>query len=116
MRAHLAALHAALPLTWQDIDWTKKTAFVLGNERDGVSEEAVAAADVCAVIEMVSCPPACTSSPCSFACRLLVEHATQQRHAPVHAHSHALAPRSSLPLQDGFVESFNISVAAALCM
>mmetsp|Transcript_15524 Transcript_15524/g.42071 ORF Transcript_15524/g.42071 Transcript_15524/m.42071 type:complete len:308 (-) Transcript_15524:417-1340(-) len=53
----------------QDIDWTRPTAFVLGNEKMGVSEEAVEAADACAIIEM-----------------------------------------------SGFVESFNISVAAALVM
>lgn len=53
----------------QDIDWLKPTAFVLGNERAGVSDEVVDAADQCAFIEM-----------------------------------------------SGFVESFNISVAAALVM
>eukprot|EP00873_Tetraselmis_striata_P040173 jgi/Tetstr1/460437/TSEL_005696.t1 len=52
-----------------EVDWSKPTAVILGNEEKGVSEEAVAAADVCAVIPM-----------------------------------------------DGFMESFNISVAAALVM
>lgn len=51
------------------IDWTQKTAFVLGNEKCGVSDEAVELADDCAIIPMA-----------------------------------------------GFVESFNISVAAALIM
>ncbi|KAL4446858.1 hypothetical protein ABPG77_008102, partial [Micractinium sp. CCAP 211/92] len=51
------------------IDWTRPTAFVMGNEEKGVSETAVALADACAVVPMV-----------------------------------------------GFVESFNISVAAALIM
>ena len=53
----------------QDIDFSRPTAFVLGNETMGVSEEAIAMADHCAVIPM-----------------------------------------------SGFVESFNISVAAALIM
>eukprot|EP00877_Chromochloris_zofingiensis_P012873 jgi/Chrzof1/783/Cz01g28200.t1 len=53
----------------QEIDWTRPTAFLLGNEREGVSPEAVALADHTAVIPMC-----------------------------------------------GFVESFNISVAAALTM
>lgn len=51
------------------MDWTKPTAFLLGNEKVGVSEEALALADHCAIIPMA-----------------------------------------------GFVESFNISVAAALIM
>jgi len=37
----------------QAIDWSKPTAFVLGNEKWGVSDEAVEAADHCAIIEMV---------------------------------------------------------------
>lgn len=53
----------------QDVDWTRPTAVVLGNEAAGVSPEAVAAADACAIIPMA-----------------------------------------------GFVESFNISVAAALVL
>mmetsp|Transcript_35997 Transcript_35997/g.80114 ORF Transcript_35997/g.80114 Transcript_35997/m.80114 type:complete len:330 (-) Transcript_35997:444-1433(-) len=56
-------------ITIQEVDFSRPTAFVLGNERDGVSEEAVALADLCAIIPMA-----------------------------------------------GFVESFNISVAAALVM
>lgn len=52
-----------------DVDWSKPTAFILGNEKHGVSEEAVAAADACIIIPM-----------------------------------------------SGFVESFNVSVAAALVM
>jgi tRNA C32,U32 (ribose-2'-O)-methylase TrmJ len=52
-----------------EIDWTKPTAVVFGNELQGVSEEAVALADACIAIPM-----------------------------------------------DGFVESFNISVAAALTL
>ena len=53
----------------QEVDWTKPTAFLLGNEKVGVSEAALALADQCVVIPMA-----------------------------------------------GFVESFNISVAAALIM
>ena len=53
----------------QDVDWTRPTAFVLGNERDGVSKTAVEMADAVAVVPMA-----------------------------------------------GFVESFNVSVAAALIM
>lgn len=53
--------------TPQDVDWTKPTAVVLGNEGAGVSDVAVEMSDTCAVIPMV-----------------------------------------------GFVESFNISVAASL--
>ncbi|KAI8471479.1 MAG: Alpha/beta knot methyltransferase [Monoraphidium minutum] len=53
----------------QDIDWTRPTAFVMGNERDGVTQAAVDMADAVAVIPMM-----------------------------------------------GFVESFNVSVAAALIM
>lgn len=56
-------------VTIQEVDWTRPTAVILGNEKSGVSEEAVAAADACAIIPMA-----------------------------------------------GFVESFNISVAAALVM
>jgi len=52
-----------------DIDWTKPTAVLLGNEAEGVSQEAVDLADFCTVIPM-----------------------------------------------SGFVESFNISVAAALVL
>ncbi|GFH11335.1 SpoU_methylase domain-containing protein [Haematococcus lacustris] len=62
---HLNA--ASIPI--QEVDWSRPTAFVLGNEKSGVSEEMVAAADHLAVIPMA-----------------------------------------------GFVESFNISVAAALVM
>ena len=51
------------------IDWTQPTAFVLGNEKSGVTDEAVELADDCAIIPMT-----------------------------------------------GFVESFNVSVAAALIM
>ncbi|GFR41232.1 hypothetical protein Agub_g1905 [Astrephomene gubernaculifera] len=60
---------SASSVTIQQVDWTRPTAFVLGNEKHGVSAEAVAAADACAVIPMA-----------------------------------------------GMVESFNISVAAALVM
>lgn len=56
-------------VTIQEVDWTRPTAFVLGNECSGISDEAVALADHCAIIPMA-----------------------------------------------GFVESFNISVAAALVM
>jgi tRNA G18 (ribose-2'-O)-methylase SpoU len=38
--------------TPQEVDWTRPTAFVLGNERDGVSPEAVAMADQVAVVPM----------------------------------------------------------------
>ncbi|EFN57254.1 hypothetical protein CHLNCDRAFT_21737 [Chlorella variabilis] len=51
------------------IDWTRPTAFIMGNEKRGVSCEAVALADACAVVPMV-----------------------------------------------GFVDSYNLSVAAALIM
>lgn len=53
----------------QEVDWTRPTAFVLGNEGEGVSDTAVQLADHMAIIPMA-----------------------------------------------GFVESFNISVAAALIM
>jgi len=53
----------------QEVDWTRPTAFVLGNERAGVSPETISLADQAAIIPM-----------------------------------------------GGFVESFNISVAAALIM
>ncbi|GBF98465.1 hypothetical protein Rsub_11675 [Raphidocelis subcapitata] len=56
-------------VTIQEVDWTRPTAFVLGNERDGVSAEAGAMADHAAVVPMA-----------------------------------------------GFVESFNVSVAAAIIM
>jgi tRNA(Leu) C34 or U34 (ribose-2'-O)-methylase TrmL len=60
---------SAASVNIQDVDWTKKTAFVLGNERDGVSDTAIEMADAVAVVPMA-----------------------------------------------GFVESFNVSVAAALIM
>eukprot|EP00775_Hariotina_reticulata_P007942 gene7942-8138_t len=60
---------SASSVTIQEVDWTRPTAFVLGNERSGVSPEALQLADQAAVIPMA-----------------------------------------------GFVESFNISVAAALIM
>eukprot|EP00208_Stichococcus_sp_RCC1054_P006351 CAMPEP_0206144912 /NCGR_PEP_ID=MMETSP1473-20131121/25873_1 /ASSEMBLY_ACC=CAM_ASM_001109 /TAXON_ID=1461547 /ORGANISM="Stichococcus sp, Strain RCC1054" /LENGTH=277 /DNA_ID=CAMNT_0053540937 /DNA_START=461 /DNA_END=1294 /DNA_ORIENTATION=+ len=53
----------------KDVDWTKPTAIVLGNEKHGVSAEVIAAADICAIL-------------------------------PMH----------------GMVESFNVSVAAALML
>lgn len=53
----------------QDVDWTRPTAFVLGNERRGVSDAALQLADQTAIIPMA-----------------------------------------------GFVESYNISVAAAIIM
>ena len=62
---HLSARSVAI----QDVDWARPTAFVLGNERDGVSEAALEMADVVAAVPMA-----------------------------------------------GFVESFNVSVAAALIM
>jgi tRNA (guanosine-2'-O-)-methyltransferase len=36
----------------QEVDWTRPTAFVLGNEREGVSATAVALADATAIIPM----------------------------------------------------------------
>ena len=39
-------------ITIQEVDWTRPTAVVLGNEKFGVSAEAVAAADACAIIPM----------------------------------------------------------------
>lgn len=36
----------------QEVDWTRPTAFVLGNEREGVSDTAVALADATAIIPM----------------------------------------------------------------
>lgn len=36
-----------------DVDWARPTAFVMGNEKHGVSEEMVAAADACVTIPMV---------------------------------------------------------------
>ncbi len=36
----------------QEIDFTRPTAFVLGNETAGVSDEAVALSDYCAMIPM----------------------------------------------------------------
>lgn len=53
----------------QEVDWTRPTAFLLGNEAQGISDEALALSDHSAIIPM-----------------------------------------------SGFVESFNISVAAALVM
>eukprot|EP00878_Enallax_costatus_P039592 GHUV01045439.1.p1 GENE.GHUV01045439.1~~GHUV01045439.1.p1 ORF type:complete len:198 (+),score=62.92 GHUV01045439.1:707-1300(+) len=60
---------SASSVTVQDVDWTRPTAFVLGNESAGVSDTALQLADHTAIIPMA-----------------------------------------------GFVESFNISVAAALIM
>jgi tRNA (guanosine-2'-O-)-methyltransferase len=42
-----------VPLLMQEVDFTRPTAFVLGNERAGVSETAVAMADHTAIIPMV---------------------------------------------------------------
>lgn len=36
----------------QEVDWTRPTAFVLGNERQGVSDTAVQLADATAIIPM----------------------------------------------------------------
>lgn len=46
-------------VTIQEVDWSKPTAFVLGNEKHGVSEEMVAAADACAIIPMVRAGRGC---------------------------------------------------------
>ncbi len=58
---------AVKPRCPQEVDWTRPTAVVLGNEKYGVTQEAVELADACAILPMA-----------------------------------------------GYVESFNISVAAAL--
>lgn len=65
-RVHACCLARSVP---QEVDWSRPTAFVLGNEQRGVSDTAVQLADATAIIPMA-----------------------------------------------GFVESFNISVAAALIM
>ncbi|KAK3254302.1 hypothetical protein CYMTET_36480, partial [Cymbomonas tetramitiformis] len=50
-RVLVTHLEASEPLT--SFDWTQPTAIVLGNEREGVSEEAVKLADGCIRIPMV---------------------------------------------------------------
>jgi hypothetical protein len=94
----------------QEVDWTRPTAFVLGNEKDGVSQTAVDMADALAVVPMAGealgspaaalmCEPAPASQllhPCWAECGALFSH---------------ILLRAA-----GFVESFNVSVAAAIIM
>lgn len=60
-------------LLLQEVDWTRPTAFVLGNERQGVSDTAVQLADATAVIPMAG---ERGQGPCAVqleCCRLLTQ-------------------------------------------
>ncbi|EFJ42923.1 hypothetical protein VOLCADRAFT_109989 [Volvox carteri f. nagariensis] len=63
-------------ITIEEVDWTRPTAFILGNEKFGVSEEAVAAADACAIIPMTGMVE---SFNISVASALIMYEARQQR-------------------------------------
>ncbi|KXZ56653.1 hypothetical protein GPECTOR_1g589 [Gonium pectorale] len=71
-------------ITIQEVDWTKPTAFILGNEKHGVSAEAVAAADACAIIPMVGMVE---SFNISVASALILYEAQQQRIRRLGAHA-----------------------------
>ncbi|KAG2499348.1 hypothetical protein HYH03_002923 [Edaphochlamys debaryana] len=63
-------------ITIQEVDWTRPTAFILGNEKFGVSDEAVALADACVIIPMTGMVE---SFNISVASALVLWEAQQQR-------------------------------------
>ncbi|GLC35824.1 hypothetical protein PLESTB_000498100 [Pleodorina starrii] len=67
-----------------DVDWSRPTAFILGNEKRGVSEEAVAGADACAVIPMAGMVE---SFNISVASALVMYEARQQRMRRLGSHA-----------------------------
>ncbi|GLI68939.1 hypothetical protein VaNZ11_013368 [Volvox africanus] len=71
-------------VTIQEVDWTRPTAFILGNEKFGVSEEAVAAADACAIIPMTGMVE---SFNISVASALIMYEARQQRLRKLGSHA-----------------------------
>ncbi len=103
-------------VTHQEIDFTRPTALVLGNERHGASEEIVAAADHCAIIPMVRVTHTHTHA------RILL-HSTLSSVRGFHPigtepslHNASMPPCVCVCVQTGMVESLNISVAAAICL
>lgn len=76
-----------------DVDWTKPTAFILGNEKHGVSDEAVAAADACVVIPMTGFVE---SFNVSVAAALIMWEASQQRIRKLGAHGDLTAKQQEI--------------------
>ncbi len=68
-------LEGSIPLS--DVDFTKKTAIVLGNERDGVTDEMVELADVKIRVPMVGMVQSFNISVCAAIC---LYHGIQARH------------------------------------
>lgn len=76
-----------------DVDWTKPTAFILGNEKHGVSDEAVTAADACVVIPMTGFVE---SFNVSVAAALIMWEASQQRIRKLGAHGDLTAKQQEI--------------------
>ncbi|KAG2442851.1 hypothetical protein HXX76_002930 [Chlamydomonas incerta] len=82
-------------ITIQEVDWTRPTAVVLGNEKFGVSAEAVAAADACAIIPMTGMVE---SFNISVANALILYEAQQQRIRRLGSHAD-LSPEEQMALK-----------------
>jgi tRNA (guanosine-2'-O-)-methyltransferase len=72
----LAAHFAPEALDFRAVDYTRPTCILFGNERDGVSEDAAAAADACIIIPMLGMVP---SLNVSVASALVLFEAQRQR-------------------------------------
>ncbi|NRD72221.1 tRNA (guanosine(18)-2'-O)-methyltransferase TrmH [Shewanella sp. VB17] len=74
----LATTFSATAVDFRDIDYTRPTAIILGNEHDGVSQEGIAAADQHIIIPMIGMVQ---SLNVSVASALIMYEAQRQRHA-----------------------------------
>lgn len=68
----------------EEVDWSRPTAFILGNEKFGVSTEALEAADACAIIPMAGMVE---SFNISVASAIIMYQARQQRMQRLGAHA-----------------------------
>ena len=75
IRVLAAALHDDAQ-DYRDVDWTGPTAFVMGQERRGVSETMLAAADGCVVVPMAGFAQSLNVSVCAG---VLLSEALRQR-------------------------------------
>ncbi|PNH12110.1 tRNA (guanosine(18)-2'-O)-methyltransferase [Tetrabaena socialis] len=79
----------------QEVDWARPTAVILGNEKFGVSQEAVEAADACAIIPMTGMVE---SFNISVASSLILYEAQRQRQQRLGSHTD-LPPEQQLILK-----------------
>lgn len=97
------------PLPLQAIDWSKPTAVILGNEHYGVSAEAVALADHCAVIPMTGFAE---SFNISVAAALVLYTAREQRIAALGRHGDLTDQQKEI-MRAAFMLKAVVSVAHA---